>query len=528
MKKIKLSVLFFLFAFSCFAQNVQQVLPKIKDAIFTIYAEDEDGNVMSSGSGFFISTSGVGITNFHVLEGCYSAHIKDSKGNKFKISSIIDYNPNYDLVKFKINNSNNAIFKSLKLSTYSPQQGEQIISYSTPLGVFENTVSTGIISSIRKMDKYESVLQITAPISHGSSGSPILNYFGEVVGVATFGYEEGQSLNFAVNVSQINKLTRNLNIKVSDIRRNELETNNVRLAYKYASQKNYIKADEYLTQELKENPLNHLALYKKGVYLCREARTFNAKETYYNDLKGTGLMALMMACMLDSLNYDYTMHTAIFFRGFFIQNNEDLNLRQGLNQETKFLLDKAFEFYNKAISIDPNRYETYSSFGYFYFYVSRIFNDKDGILTAKKITTTALNLGGNYDTGTYIVLANINCALGNFGEAILNCNDAINLNNRCYRAYLNRGDIKIFELQQINEGLIDLEIAISLASNPREKADAVGLKGTAYTRKALNENSKTFALKALECYEESLSIFPLSGVQADYQNWKIMCKSLFK
>ena len=94
MKKIKLSVLFFLFAFSCFAQNVQQVLPKIKDAIFTIYAEDEDGNVMSSGSGFFISTSGVGITNFHVLEGCYSAYIKDSKGNKFKISSIIDYNPN--------------------------------------------------------------------------------------------------------------------------------------------------------------------------------------------------------------------------------------------------------------------------------------------------------------------------------------------------------------------------------------------------------------------------------------------------
>ena len=526
MRKIQLSILFYLVVFSCFAQNVQQVLPKIKDAIFTIYAEDEDGNVMSSGSGFFISTYGVGITNFHVLEGSYSAHIKDSKGNKFKISSVIDYNPNYDLVKFKINNANNTTLKSLKLSTLTPQQGEQIISYSTPLGLFENTVSTGIISSIREMPEYESVLQITAPISHGSSGSPIMNYFGEVVGVATFGCEAGQSLNFAVNVSQINKLTRNLNIKISDMRRNELETENVRKAYKYAAQKDYLQAVNYLAQELHENSLNHLALYYKGVYMCREAISLNAKHQYYNDLKNMGLMNLGIACILDSLNYDYIMHSATFCRSFFIKDYEELG--HEINENTGFLMEEAFKYYDKAISINPNRYDTYISLGYFYFYVSRIFKDKEGTLTAKQITTTALNLGGNYDTESYIVLAKINCALGNFGEAILNCDDAINLNNKCYQAYLTRGDIKIFELQQINEGLIDLEIATALAENPRDKADVIGLKGTAYARKAMKEKCRTSALKALQYYEESLSIYPMPGVQADYENWKILSKTLLK
>ena len=228
MKKL-ISLIIGLVPLFCFGQNVQNIIPKVKNAVFTVYAEDENGDVTSSGSGFFISSSGIGITNFHVLEGAYGGKIKDVNGKYYRIKHIVDYNPQYDLIKFKVDNQTPTKF--LSLSPTAPVQGEQVISYSTPLGVFENTVSTGIVSSIRKMTGYESVIQITAPISHGSSGSPVLNARGQVIGVATFGYEEGQSLNFAVNVSQIRKLTRTQNIKVGDMAQSPLETPLVKKAY---------------------------------------------------------------------------------------------------------------------------------------------------------------------------------------------------------------------------------------------------------------------------------------------------------
>ena len=84
------------------------------------------------------------------------------------------------------------------------------------------------------------------------------------------------------------------------------------------------------------------------------------------------------------------------------------------------------------------------------------------------------------------------------------------------------------DCHQINEGIIDLERATALATNPRDKADVIGLKGTAYARKAMKEKCRTSALKALQYYEESLSIYPMPGVQADYENWKILSKALLK
>lgn len=80
----------------------QRLLPRVKYSVFTIYAEDEKGFNFSRGSGFFISQEGVGVTNFHVLEGAYGGYIKDIKGQTFKIKDILDYSPNMDLVKFSV------------------------------------------------------------------------------------------------------------------------------------------------------------------------------------------------------------------------------------------------------------------------------------------------------------------------------------------------------------------------------------------------------------------------------------------
>jgi len=488
----RIPILFFVLSpFICWAQGVQNIVPKIKDAVFTVYAEDEDGEVTSSGSGFFISSSGVGITNFHVLDGAFGGKIKDVNGRYYRIKYVVDYNPQYDLIKFKVDNQNPTKF--LQLASTTPLQGEQIISYSTPLGVFENTVSTGVVASIRKMVGYESVLQITAPISHGSSGSPVLNNRGQVVGVATFGYEEGQSLNFAVNVSQIRKLTKTQNIKVEDMVQSPLETPLVRKAYQYANKRSYSLAVSNLDAEIANNPRNHLAYYLKGIILTRT-------QDY-----GDALNNLSKACELDNSNYDYKIEFARTLRRAIIlyyENTHSINDR---------LMSDVIKTYSDAIQIDGQRCYAYAELSYILAFVA---------IRMKPINTEVLNCAKDYadiaielghDPDNYIARAHINTALGNNGQALLDCDEAIKYSPNYFRPYLQRADIKAFNIGNIDDGLIDAERALALAKTDKEKGDVYGVMGMAYEEKAfklLNRESVQLIKKAMDCYEKAYKLDP--------------------
>jgi len=83
--------------------------------------------------------------------------------------------------------------------------GERIIVYGSPLGL-EKTVSDGIVSAIREVPGHGTLIQITAPISPGSSGSPVLNMKGEVIGIATFQFIKGKNLNFAIPSKRVARL----------------------------------------------------------------------------------------------------------------------------------------------------------------------------------------------------------------------------------------------------------------------------------------------------------------------------------
>ena len=73
-----------------------------------------------------------------------------------------------------------------------------MLAISNPLGVLDYTVSDGLISSVRQVSGELTILQISAPISQGSSGGPLFNQYGEVIGVATFISGAGQNLNFGI------------------------------------------------------------------------------------------------------------------------------------------------------------------------------------------------------------------------------------------------------------------------------------------------------------------------------------------
>jgi hypothetical protein len=92
----------------------------------------------------------------------------------------------------------------LRLATDKAQIGDRIATVGSPEGL-SNSVADGLVSAIRDEDGSQ-FLQISAPISPGSSGGPVFNFKGEVVGISSFQLKEGQNLNFAIPVDEISKL----------------------------------------------------------------------------------------------------------------------------------------------------------------------------------------------------------------------------------------------------------------------------------------------------------------------------------
>lgn len=109
-------------------------------------------------------------------------------------------NPNHDLAVLRVN----ATLQPVTLRNTPARTGEEVVAIGSPIGL-TNTVSTGIVSALRKMQGRE-VIQISAPISHGSSGGGLFDRQGNLIGITFAGMEEGQNLNFAIPVSQVQQV----------------------------------------------------------------------------------------------------------------------------------------------------------------------------------------------------------------------------------------------------------------------------------------------------------------------------------
>jgi serine protease Do len=187
----------------CFAScqtSVKDIIKKAEEATFIIYTYDEFGSPAGSGSGFFIDKNGTGITNYHVLDGAVKAIIKTANDTEYEIDSVHVSDKDWDIVKFSIKTNGNT-FKPLNFSKKKIEKGDVVYNISSPLGL-EKTVSHGIVSSLRDDKQHGEVVQVTAPISSGSSGSPLLDEKGDVFAVATFVRRGGQNLNFGVLINK--------------------------------------------------------------------------------------------------------------------------------------------------------------------------------------------------------------------------------------------------------------------------------------------------------------------------------------
>lgn len=185
-------------------EKLPEIIKRVQPSTVVVLTYDETGKPISQGSGFFVSRTGNIISNRHVLEGASRAEIKTAQGKVYPITHIIAEDKQGDLVLAGVNIPTGSA-EPLKLSKSIPLVGQRIVVIGNPLG-FEGTVSDGIVSAVRDIPAFGKIIQLSAPISHGSSGSPVIDMKGQVIGIATFLMAEGQNLNFAIPSQRADKL----------------------------------------------------------------------------------------------------------------------------------------------------------------------------------------------------------------------------------------------------------------------------------------------------------------------------------
>ena len=175
-----------------------RIFEKLSSAVFKIHTST--GYQGFQGSGFFISSNGVAVSNYHVFQGTAVGYenIILSDGSTYKVTEVYHKSQDNDFIIFKVGVSRKVNY--IKIANNTPKVGEKIYTIGSPRGL-DNTFSSGEISQIRENGK---ILQISAPIDHGSSGGVLLNSKGEAVGITSGGIDDsGANLNYAWNIQLI-------------------------------------------------------------------------------------------------------------------------------------------------------------------------------------------------------------------------------------------------------------------------------------------------------------------------------------
>lgn len=206
MKRVFCFLLVFILSFSLvgcgnkpFSDN-SDALDAASKSVVEITVYDKSNTAIAGGSGFFAFDSKTVITNYHVIENAYRIEIVDDDDNTVEVSLIYNINKDKDIAILQI--EGDRPYSPLKVSADTElKKGESVVAIGSPLGL-KNTISKGSISNFVVQDGID-MIQFTAAISHGSSGGVLFNDAGEVIGITSGSYADGQNLNLAIPATEI-------------------------------------------------------------------------------------------------------------------------------------------------------------------------------------------------------------------------------------------------------------------------------------------------------------------------------------
>lgn len=180
-----------------------EIFKRYNSAVFMVFTSN--GMQGFQGSGFFIDDNGLAVSNYHVFKNTIigKEQIKLSNSDvAYKVSEIIARDEDKDFIVFRVNCTHNNFFK---IARDKPEVGEKVFAIGSPRGL-ENTFSSGEISQWRS----DEIIQINVQIDHGSSGGPLINQYGQVVGITsgTFCDESQANLNYAWSIDVIKPIIK--------------------------------------------------------------------------------------------------------------------------------------------------------------------------------------------------------------------------------------------------------------------------------------------------------------------------------
>jgi S1-C subfamily serine protease len=173
--------------------STQDIYQMASGATALIETFDDEGHKRGQGSGFLVSADGTVLTNYHVIRGATSVTAKFGDSLPSDVLGILGYGSTRDVAVIKIASPPQTVLQLGDSDNVTV--GEKVVTVGSPIGL-QNTVSEGIVSGIR-----DGRIQMTDPISPGSSGGPVLDAGGNVVGMSVAFVAAGENLNFAVPIN---------------------------------------------------------------------------------------------------------------------------------------------------------------------------------------------------------------------------------------------------------------------------------------------------------------------------------------
>jgi len=266
------------------------LVERVQPAVVTVATYDIQRRPSGVGSGFLIDAAGQVVTSYHVLDGAYDAEVRLHDGTVLPVVSVEAEHPQSDLIRLRIVPPSGA-GAWLPVAAGPPKVAESIVVVGSPLGL-EKTVTEGIVSAVRTAPGLGEFFQISAPISQGSSGGPVINLDGEVLGVVTFMAVLGQNLNFAVSAAGISKMKQLPDaptVAEWTTRRSLQEPDRAealcREGFKFSVSGEYTQALEFYRSATEQDPTNITAWHGLGFCYSGLNRQDRAVEAYQRAIR---------------------------------------------------------------------------------------------------------------------------------------------------------------------------------------------------------------------------------------------------
>jgi len=281
-----------LFLFSASPAFAQESLPdlvrRVKPQVVAIATYDSQGEALMTGSGFFVRPGQV-VTNLHVIRGAQRCEVKtlDGKGKVFPVAGTLAVDEEGDLALLSVEMPADRP-RASELASVLPDEGEQIVVIGNPLKL-EGSVTDGIVSAVREVPNVGKIIQITAPISHGNSGSPVFNMKGQVVGVVTVRVTNGQNINLAIGAARVEQLRpgqlRSIAALPAKERLSDIAESSYRTGLDSLWLGNYDNAIGYFETAANRNPRRADAWVQVGYCKVKQGKTEEGIRAYQHALQ---------------------------------------------------------------------------------------------------------------------------------------------------------------------------------------------------------------------------------------------------